>query len=252
MVIHPTPARDTVRTGYLTNQKRKMLERTTILIVTPSDMLSSSFQKAFSEYHYHAITAKTDVAGVEQALRTLPSVILVDRGHLAFEAFRRQAQLRLIPIVAIQDPSSECVEDQCVVNMERGLDACFCKQGCRELVARIRAILRSNERRAAMREIYRQGAIVMDVGRHEVRITDRMVELAPREFAILKQFLLSPRVVLTRQELLNRVWGEDFALEEHALDVHIHSLRRKIEPDASNPRFIITVRGVGYKLQAAE
>jgi DNA-binding response OmpR family regulator len=74
--------------------------------------------------------------------------------------------------------------------------------------------------------------------------------LAPREFEILKQFLQAPRVVFTRQELLDRVWGEDFAIEEHALDVHIHSLRRKIEPDASSPRLITTIRGVGYKLQA--
>jgi DNA-binding response OmpR family regulator len=220
--------------------------------VTPNDTLSCSLLKAFSEYRYHAITVRTEGAGVEQALRTLPSVILVDRGQLAFEAFRRHAQLRLIPIVAIQEPSSECAEDQCVMHLERGLDACICKQGYRELVARIRAILRTNERRLAMPGIYRQGTLVMDVGRHEVRITDRMVELTPREFEILKQFLLLPHVVLTRQQILNRVWGDDFALDEHALDVHIHSLRRKIEPDASHPRFIVTVRGVGYKLQAGE
>ena len=229
-----------------------MLERTTILIVTSSDTLSSSLQKAFSEYRYHVITANNEIAGVEQALRILPSIILVDRGRLAFEAFRRHAQLRLIPVVAIQEPSSECAEDQCVVHLERGLDACICRQGYRELVARIRAILRTNERRLAMPGIYRQGTLLMDVGRHEVRIADRTVELTPREFEILKQFLLLPRVVLTRQQILNRVWGEDFALDEHALDVHIHSLRRKIEPDASNPRFIITVRGVGYKLRAGE
>ena len=229
-----------------------MLERTTILIVTSSDTLLSSLQKAFSEYRYHVIRANNEIAGVEQALRILPSIILVDRGRLAFEAFRRHAQLRLIPVVAIQEPSSECAEDQCVVHLERGLDACICRQGYRELVARIRAILRTNERRLAMPGIYRQGTLLMDVGRHEVRIADRTVELTPREFEILKQFLLLPRVVLTRQQILNRVWGEDFALDEHALDVHIHSLRRKIEPDASNPRFIITVRGVGYKLRAGE
>jgi DNA-binding winged helix-turn-helix (wHTH) protein len=65
---------------------------------------------------------------------------------------------------------------------------------------------------------------------------------------ILKELMKKPRVVLSRQELLNRVWGEDYALEEHALNVHIHSLRQKIERDCSRPTRILTVRGVGYKL----
>ncbi|TKB87773.1 MAG: winged helix-turn-helix domain-containing protein, partial [Nitrospira sp.] len=75
------------------------------------------------------------------------------------------------------------------------------------------------------------------------------VELTPREFKILRQFMESPGIVLSRQDLLNRVWGEDYALEEHALDVHIHSLRQKIETEPSKPVFIVTIRGIGYKLQ---
>jgi len=90
----------------------------------------------------------------------------------------------------------------------------------------------------------------MDISRHEVTVGANLVELTPKEFRILHQFLLSPGVVLSRQDLLNRVWGEDYALEEHALDVHIHSLRQKIEADPSKPIFIVTIRGVGYKLQS--
>ncbi len=90
----------------------------------------------------------------------------------------------------------------------------------------------------------------MDVARHEVRVGTRPVVLTPREFQILRQFLESPGLVLSRQELLNRVWGEDFALEEHALDVHIHALRQKIEANPSRPALILTIRGVGYKLAA--
>ena len=76
------------------------------------------------------------------------------------------------------------------------------------------------------------------------------IDLTPKEFQILQQFLESPRRVFSRQEMLNRVWGEGYALEEHALDVHIHSLRQKIEVNPANPTFLLTVRGVGYKLQA--
>jgi DNA-binding response OmpR family regulator len=90
----------------------------------------------------------------------------------------------------------------------------------------------------------------MDVDRHEVTVNERVVDLTPKEFQILHQFLESPSRVFTRQEMLNKVWGEGYALEEHALDVHIHSLRQKIESDPSNPTVIVTVRGIGYKLRA--
>jgi two-component system, OmpR family, response regulator RegX3 len=90
----------------------------------------------------------------------------------------------------------------------------------------------------------------MDVDRHEVQVNGHAVDLTPKEFQILQHFLESPRRVFSRQEMLNRVWGEGYALEEHALDVHIHSLRQKIEVNPANPTFLLTVRGVGYKLQA--
>jgi DNA-binding response OmpR family regulator len=221
-----------------------------IVIVTPSETLSSSLQRALSEYYYDSVTAKDQRGGVEQALRIIPSAILIDRKYVMFEVFRRHPELRSVPIVAIQEPTTECGEDECVANLERGLDACMCKQGSRELIARVRAILRAEQRRQAAAEVYRVGNLLMNVGRHEVRTAGKMVELTPREFEILRQLLLSPGVVMTRQELLNRVWGEDVAIEEHALDVHIHSLRRKIEPAATSQRLIVTIRGVGYKLTA--
>jgi DNA-binding response OmpR family regulator len=90
----------------------------------------------------------------------------------------------------------------------------------------------------------------MDLDRHEVTVNGHAVDLTPKEFQILRQFLESPSRVFSRQEMLNRVWGEGYALEEHALDVHIHSLRQKIEQDPGRPRFIVTVRGIGYKLRA--
>jgi DNA-binding response OmpR family regulator len=77
------------------------------------------------------------------------------------------------------------------------------------------------------------------------------VELTLKEFKILTELVRAPNRVFSRQELLNRVWGEDYALEEHALDVCIHSLRKKIEPDPSDPSIIVTVRKVGFKLLPA-
>jgi DNA-binding response OmpR family regulator len=89
----------------------------------------------------------------------------------------------------------------------------------------------------------------MDLDKHEVTVNGRAVALTPKEFRILNCFLQSPSLVFSRQEMLNHVWGEGYALEEHALDVHIHSLRQKIEADPADPKYIVTVRGVGYKLR---
>jgi two-component system, OmpR family, response regulator RegX3 len=91
----------------------------------------------------------------------------------------------------------------------------------------------------------------MDPARHEVHVGDRLVELTPRQFQLLRQFMMSPGQVFSRQQLLDRVWGIGYALEEHALDVHIHMLRHKIEVDPSKPAYLLTVRGVGYKLSAS-
>jgi DNA-binding response OmpR family regulator len=88
----------------------------------------------------------------------------------------------------------------------------------------------------------------MDVARHELTVDGKPVELTPKEFQILRQLVLHPFRVFSRDELLDQVWGERCALEEHTLDVHIHALRQKIEPDAAHPRYIATVRGIGYKL----
>ena len=136
-----------------------------------------------------------------------------------------------------------------VGELDEGLDACWCDQTHREIAARIRSVLRRHLGSSTGRTAMKIGGLQMDIARHEVQVHNRPVNLTPREFKILRQFMESPGIVLSRQDLLNRVWGEDYALEEHALDVHIHSLRQKIETEPSKPVFIVTIRGVGYKLQ---
>jgi DNA-binding response OmpR family regulator len=90
----------------------------------------------------------------------------------------------------------------------------------------------------------------MDLDRHEVTVGGRVIDLTPKEFQILRQFLEFPNRLFSRQEMLNKVWGEGYALEEHALDVHIHSLRQKLESNPTNPKAIVTIRGIGYKLRS--
>ena len=153
-------------------------------------------------------------------------------------------------MVTLQSTQSESEKDHCISELDEGLDACWCDLTHRQVVAHIRALLRRHLKVSSEHKAMKIGGLQMDIARHEVHVRNKAVELTPREFKILRQFMESPGIVLSRQDLLNRVWGEDYALEEHALDVHIHSLRQKIETEPSKPTFILTIRGIGYKLQA--
>lgn len=120
----------------------------------------------------------------------------------------------------------------------------------RELVARVKAILRRSRQapaKASERPTLQYGALVIDPERREVRLGDTLIELTPREFDLLYALARQPGRVFTREELLERVWGRDFAGIDRVVDVHVGMLRRKIEEVAPEPAFIQTVRGVGYK-----
>jgi two-component system, OmpR family, response regulator RegX3 len=198
----------------------------------------------------YTVQVATDAAqGLRLAEHALPSAILLDRSIEALEAVRRSARLKRVPILMVLTPGSACTDEDCVEDLQRGADATVCRHGERELIARLRAILRRERAPLASPTQYRVGELSLDTDRHEVCIKGRPIELTPKEFKILHQLLLHPSKVFTRDELLDRVWGEGAGLEEQTLNVHIHSLRHKIEPDPDRPRYIVTVRGVGYKLK---
>ena len=221
-----------------------------LLLVSADKVASGSLEKLIEINGYSACLATTLASALSEIRRHSPVLILVDREILAKEAGRRDQFPPAIPIIVLQRFDRSCEPDECLTELEAGYDLVFCSASYRELLAHIRAILRRHHMTMAPSSVLRVEGLMMDIARHEVMVGGALVELTPKEFRILHQLLLSPGVVLSRQELLNRVWGEDYALEEHALDVHIHSLRQKIEADSTKPSFIITIRGVGYKLQS--
>jgi DNA-binding response OmpR family regulator len=192
----------------------------------------------------------TESIALAEAKKNVPSLIILDRQSSSISNFRRISMLINVPIVVVQEGHSSCHEEECLEEYDLDVDLVVCSQSVRELVARVRAILRRRGSGVSTNTQYSAGNIRMDLDRHEVLVNSHPVDLTPKEFQILKQFLISPRRVFSRQEMLNHVWGEGYALEEHALDVHIHSLRQKIEQNPASPTFILTVRGVGYKLRA--
>ncbi len=221
-----------------------------ILLVTSDELFARTMEKQLGDNGYRVTIVGTVAGGVARARQTMPAMMLVDRRQRHIDHLRREHDLNKVPVIALHPPGHTCNEEHSLQDLDGDADMVLCNQGYREVIARIRAVLR-RERLATMpKPSYDVGTLRVDVDRHEVTVDGRLIDLTPKEFRILLQLVSHPSRVFSRDELLNQVWGEGCELEEHTLDVHIHSLRQKIERDPAHPRFITTVRGVGYKLKA--
>jgi DNA-binding response OmpR family regulator len=219
-----------------------------ILLISSNHFFALSLKKFLSDNGYVIALASNESTGLVQSRHQQTDLILVDRLSANIKTIRQHPAIQKVPVLTVQQPGSPWEEEDCINDLDAGADAWLCDQSYRQLLARIRAMLRRSQYGVTSSNIFEAGGIQVDVGRHEASVYNRSVELTPKEFKILTQFARAPNRVFSRQELLNRIWGKDYALEEHALDVHIHSLRQKIEPDPSRPTFIVTVRKVGFKL----
>lgn len=224
--------------------------RETILMVMATEAWVQAIEKHLGQNGYDVTVVPDDASAEAFIRRGLPALILTDRRQRVIEALRCNSVLHRVPIISLAPPEVKCSEDECVVDLEHGADLVICSPSYRELIAKVRALLRREHLDKFPKSQYVVGGLRLDLERHEVTVKGRLVELTPKEFQILHQLIQDPSRVFSRDELLNRVWGEGCALEEHTLDVHIHSLRHKIEDDPAHPRFIVTVRGIGYKLKA--
>ena len=223
--------------------------KNSLLLFLQSGSLAQLLKKTFETSGYHITIVTTESEAVTAAKASPPALILMGRQPQTAIILRSLPFLSRVPIIAVEESLAHCAEEECVQDYDREVDLVVCGQSPRELLARVRAILRRRESRVESNMYFRVGKIHMDLDRHEVTVNGRLVELTPKEFQILRHFLESPNQLFSRQEMLNKVWGEGYALEEHALDVHIHSLRQKIEPQPAHPKMIVTVRGIGYKLR---
>ena len=154
-----------------------------------------------------------------------------------------------VPVIMVTARDSEIDK---VVGLELGADDYITKPySTRELVARIRAVLRRGaESEDSSSPILQAGPVRMDVDRHVVNVHGLQTSLPLKEFDLLEYLIRNAGRVLTRGQLIDRVWGSDYVGDTKTLDVHVKRLRAKIEPDPAAPRYLITVRGLGYKLEA--
>ncbi len=220
-----------------------------IVILTTNKAAIHELQKGLEQAGYRTLVAKNLDEAAAKLGDASPALVLVDRPHFSIDTLRPHHTQFQALFVSVWPKNGGCTEEQFVQDFEAGLDDVVSEQTPRQIVAKVRALLRRRQVQHLQQQVLIAGALRMDLDRHEVTVRGNVVPLTPKEFAILQCFLRAPGRVFSREEMLNRVWGEGYALEEHALDVHVHALRHKIERNPTHPDLIVTVRGLGYKLK---
>jgi DNA-binding response OmpR family regulator len=227
-----------------------------ILLIDDDALLRRSLAFALERAGYRVTTAATAEDGLALVAAVQPDLVLLDIGLPGMDGLDALRQLRRhadLPVIFVTARRRELEQ---VLGLELGADDYVTKPFDVEvLLARIKAVLRryrTAEPPSAGASAAALGDLLIDASAHTVQIAGHACELAPREFDLLHTLAQQPGHVFTAEELLSRVWGDDFYGEPQVLYVHIRRLREKVEADPSAPRRILTVRGVGYKLAVQE
>jgi two-component system response regulator RegX3 len=224
-----------------------------VLVVEDEEALVGAICYQLQREGFDAVSAVDGLRGLELFRERSPALVIIDlmlpriNGLDLCRIIRAESE---VPIVIL---TAKDAESDKVVGLEIGADDYVTKPfSMRELVTRVRAHLRRAAMAPARPEGGRNlvvGPIEMDTQRHEVFVRGEPVDLPPKEFALLEAFLVRPGKLVTRQVLLSEVWGVEYFGDTRTLDVHIKRLRAKLEEDPSRPEHVLTVRGLGYKLQ---
>jgi two-component system response regulator RegX3 len=225
---------------------------TRILVVEDEESFSDALSFLLRREGFEVSIAGTGPEALTEFDRTGADLVLLDlmlpglSGTEVCRAIRARSQ---VPVIMLTAKDGEVDK---VVGLEIGADDYVTKPfSSRELVARIRAVLRRRgDAEPAAPGAVEAGPVRMDVERHVVTVNGAGVTLPLKEFELLEFLLRNAGRVLTRGQLIDRVWGSDYVGDTKTLDVHVKRLRSKIEPDPASPKHLLTVRGLGYKYEA--
>lgn len=223
-----------------------------ILIVEDEVSFSDPLSYLLKKEGYDVAVAETGPDGLAEFDKHGADLVLLDLmlpGLSGIDVCRALRQRSSVPVIMLTAKDSEIDK---VVGLEIGADDYVTKPySSRELLARVKAVLRRlAEPEDLLPSTLEAGPVRMDVERHTVSVQGRSVSLPLKEFELLEMLLRNSGRVLTRMQLIDRVWGSDYVGDTKTLDVHVKRLRAKIEPDPANPVHIVTVRGLGYKFEA--
>ncbi|HJZ79862.1 MAG TPA: response regulator transcription factor [Pyrinomonadaceae bacterium] len=224
-------------------------KRTRILIVEDEPAMVAGLRDNFEYEGYEVISAADGAVGLQRALAEKPDLVVLDVMMPQMSGLdvckRLKAEQPSMPIIMLTARGQEIDK---VVGLELGADDYVTKPfSIRELMARVKAVLRRAAPQAPAPEIYRFSDVEVNVRSNEVLRAGTPVDLSAKEFALLCYFVAHPAETLTRDRLLDAVWGYENYPNTRTVDTHIVHLRQKLEPNPEEPRFILTVHGSGYK-----
>ncbi|ADJ26483.1 two component transcriptional regulator, winged helix family [Dehalogenimonas lykanthroporepellens BL-DC-9] len=224
-----------------------------VLIVEDDPNLLKTLKYNLNKESYDVVIAADGEQALEVARKEKPDLILLDimlpklSGFEVCRILRKEMNSPILMLTAKADETDK------IVGLEIGADDYVTKPfSMRELIARVRAMLRRTqimETKPSEDKIIKIGDIRVDIDRHQASLAEVILELKPKEFDLLAFLARNKGLVFSREQLLEKVWGYDYAGDTRTVDVHIRWLRQKIENDPGNPTYLVTVRGTGYKLE---
>ena len=227
---------------------------TRVLIVEDEESFADPLAFLLRKEGFTAAVASTGQQALEEFDRNGADIVLLDLmlpGMSGTDVCKALRQRSTVPVIMVTARDSEIDK---VVGLEIGADDYVTKPySARELIARVRAVLRRGGESGdseLLPQVLAAGPVRMDVERHVVTVDGTEVPLPLKEFDLLEYLLRNVGRVLTRGQLIDRVWGADYVGDTKTLDVHVKRLRSKIEPDPASPRHLVTVRGLGYKFES--
>ncbi len=220
------------------------------LVVDDEAPLAALVRSYLEREGFDVVTAEEGETAVQLARERRPDVVVLDLMLPGIDGIEVCRRIRTFSDAYVLMLTARAEETDKIVGLSTGADDYLTKPfSPAELVARVRALLRRPRAAPGQHaEPRRFGDLLVDPLGHEVRVGGEVVELTPLEFELLDVLSGSPNVAFTRPQLLERVWGPSWFGDEHVVDVHVANLRRKLGDDGSKPRYVRTVRGVGYRM----
>jgi len=224
---------------------------TRVLVVEDEESYSDALSYVLRKEGFEVAVAETGPDALDEYDRAGADIVLLDLmlpGLSGTEVCRALRSRGNVPVIIV---SAKDTEVDKVVGLELGADDYVTKPySPRELLARIRAVLRRGQDVELLPDTLEAGPVRMDVERHVVTVGGTEIRLPLKEFELLEMLLRNTGRVLTRGQLIDRIWGADYVGDTKTLDVHVKRLRSKLEKDPSNPQHLVTVRGLGYKFDS--
>jgi DNA-binding response OmpR family regulator len=220
----------------------------TVLVVEDDQSIARLIRDYLARAGYDVIAASDGDTAIIRTRADKPDVLILDLGLPGRDGIATLREIRRFSNVPVVIVTARGDETDRVVGLELGADDYVVKPfSPRELVARVRAVLRRTERVDANPEVIRLRDLVLDVPRMRAEVGGAVIDLTPTEFQLVLTLAAQPGRVFTRSQLLDAVHGVAFESYERAIDAHIKNIRRKLEPTPADPQYILTVYGVGYR-----